>query len=82
MKGNKAMGKNVIAYTQELQREVDRRYALSGHKPDGFGDSMFEYKFAILSELYELDEELGMPEEKILAYAQVAELYKSCASWN
>ena len=43
---------------------------------------MFDYKLAILSDLYELDEELGMPREKILAYAQVADLYKTCGSWN
>lgn len=76
------MKKDVIDYTQELQEKVDRRYALSGHKPNGFGDNMYDYKFAILSELYELDEELGMPREKNLAYAQVADLYKACGSWN
>ena len=76
------MKKNVIAYAQELQKKVDERYAISGHKPNGFGDNMFDYKLAILSDLYELDEELGMPREKILAYAQVADLYKTCGSWN
>ena len=76
------MKKNVIAYAQELQKKVDERYAISGHKPNGFGDNMYDYKLAILSDMYELDEELGMPREKILAYAQVADLYKTCGSWN
>ncbi len=76
------MKKNVIAYAQELQREVDKRYAISGHKPNGFGDNMYDYKFAILSEMYDLDEEFGMPREKVFAYALVADLYRACGSWN
>lgn len=76
------MKKKVFECVQELKKEVDRRYAMAAYKPNGFGDNMYEYKFAILSEMFELDSELGMPREKLLAYAQISDLYDSCSSWS
>jgi hypothetical protein len=74
--------KTVTEYTQEIQQEVDRRYESAGHKPNGFGDSMYAYKLAILSDLFEKDEELGMPRAKNTAYGKVADIYEACGSWN
>lgn len=76
------MKKNVIAIVNEIENEVDRRYALSGHKPNGFGDTMYDHKLAILSDMYEADEAQGMTKEKEKAYAQIADTYTASNSWN
>lgn len=68
-------------HAQDIQREVDRRYKLSGFKPNGFEDDMWGEKFGILSEMYEQEEELGIAEERVIAYAQVAELYRTMGGW-
>lgn len=76
------MKKTVTEYMQEIQQEVDRRYKIEGHKPNGFGDSMYSYKLAILSDLFEKDEQMGMPREKNTAYGNVADIYEACGYWN
>lgn len=84
-KEDNTMNKNVIALVKELECEVDRKYKLSGLKPDGFEETAFDHKLAILSDMYEQDEELGLVDVKtnrFKAYMQLADLYKVCGSWN
>lgn len=79
------MSKNVIALVKEIENEVEIKYRRSGHQPNGFEDSAFDAKLAILSEMYELDEELGLVATgtpRLEAYLQLADLYKTCGSWN
>lgn len=74
--------KNTIAYTKELRNEVVMKLKLQGCKPDGFTTTMFDHALAILSEMYERDEEIGMDSAKSKAYCELAEYYKACGSWN
>ena len=78
-------GKNAIAIVKELEKEVELKLMLSGFKADGFEDNAFDEKIAILSEMYEEDEKLGLCEAKsnrTKAYMQLSELYHACGSWN
>ena len=79
------MEKNDIALVKELEIEVNNKYKFSGHTPDGFEDSAFDTKLAILSDMWEEDEKLGLVKPKTPraeAYIQLADLYKACGSWN
>lgn len=79
------MKKNVIALVKELENEVNTKYKFSGHKPNGFEDSAFDAKLAILSDMWDEDEKLGLVKsgtERAEAYIQLADLYKACGSWN
>ena len=67
---------------EELKKEVDRRLAASGENPEGFGASVFDSKLAILSEMYEREEELGIDPKKSTAYCTLADYYRACGSWN
>lgn len=85
MKNNYDNGKNVIAIVKELEKEVDVKYARSGFKPNGFEDNMFDEKIAILADMYEEDEKLGLcgaKSNRAKAYMQLSELYHTCGSWN
>ena len=78
-------GKSVIAIVEELKKEVEVKYALSGFKPNGFEDNEFDEKIAILADMFEEDEKLGLCEAKsnrAKAYMQLSELYHACGSWN
>lgn len=70
-----------IAYLQALTKKVDRIYAESEHKPSGSDYSMYDYKLAILIDLFEADDR-KMPQEKILAYSYLKRYYKARGSWN
>ena len=79
------MEKNVIALVKELENEVNLKYRLSGHKPDGFEDNAFDEKLSILSDMWEEDEKMGLVKSgtnRAAAYIQLADLYKACGSWN
>ena len=79
------MKKNVIALVKELENEVNIKYKFSGHNPAGFEESAFDEKLAILSEMWEEDEKLGLVKAgtaRAEAYIQLADLYKACGSWN
>lgn len=85
MKNTYDNGKNVIAIVKELESEVELKYKLSGFKPDGFGDDAFSQKLAILSDMFEEDEKLGLCDAKsnrAEAYMQLSELYHTCGAWN
>ena len=78
-------GKNVIAIVKELEKEVELKYKMSGFKPNGFGEDAYGEKLAILSEMYEEDEKLGLcgaKSNRTKAYMQLSELYHACGSWN
>jgi hypothetical protein len=75
------MNKDIVAYMQELLKEVNRIYAQSEHKPSGSDYSMYDYKLAILIDLFEADDR-KMPREKFLAYSELERYYKARGSWN
>jgi hypothetical protein len=75
------MKKDIIAYMQELLKEVNRIYAQSEHKPSGSDYSMYDYKLTILIDLFEADDR-KMPREKFLAYSELERYYKARGSWN
>ena len=75
------MKKYIYDYMQELLKEVNRIYAQLEHKPSGSDYSMYDYKLAILTELYEADDR-KMPREKFLAYSELERCYKAHGSWN
>lgn len=75
------MNKFVFTYMQELINEVNRIYAQSEHKPSASDYSMYDYKLAILIDLFEADDR-KMPQEKFLAYSELERYYKARGSWN
>ena len=75
------MRKHVITYMQELLDEVNRIYAQSEHKPSESDYSKYDYKLAILIDLFEADNR-KMPKSKFLAYSELERLFKAHRSGN
>lgn len=76
---------NIIAIVEELKKNVEYRYTLNSHTPNGFEETAFDIKLTILSDLFEEDEKIGLcnkDSDGEKAYIQLAELYKACGSWN
>ena len=73
----------IEAIKREIEQEVDKQYNIESHKPDGFGDNMYQYKLGILSDMYEKEEALGaIPKDREKAFVQIAKEYETMSSWN
>ena len=73
--------KDVVAHMRELLKKVNKIYAEQEHKPKARDYSMYDYKAAILADLYEADKD-KIPRSKIIAYSQLARFYRARGSWS
>lgn len=77
------MKKRIATHVNDIESELNDRYALAGYSPEGFEDSMYSIKLGILAEMYDADETTGkLTRERDTAYGVVAEQLENMDSWR
>lgn len=77
------MKKSITIHMNDIETELNARYALAGYSPEGFEDSMYSIKLGILAEMYEVDEATGkLTRDRDTAYGKIAEHLENMDSWS
>ena len=77
------MKKNITNHMNDIENEMNARYALAGYTPEGFEDSIYSIKLGILAEMYEVDETTcKLTPERDKAYGKIAESLEVQNGWN